>query len=120
MFWENFKKLCELKNETPNSVCKALGFSNATSTHWKYGASPKGKTLTKIADYFGVSVDSLLGDGSESCYPSISKYRISIGNTPRYTVFCIFIRLDIIRMHKLSHYCALMEHICNACFKYET
>lgn len=69
MFWENFKKLCELRNETPNSVCKALGFSNATSTHWKYGASPKGKTLTKVADYFGVSVDSLLGDGS----PAVNK-----------------------------------------------
>ena len=66
MFWENFKKLCELRNETPNSVCKALGFSNATSTHWKYGASPKGKTLIKIADYFGVSVDRLLGDGSST------------------------------------------------------
>ena len=57
---------------------------------------------------------------SESCYPSISKYRIFIGNTPEYTVFCIFIRLDIIRPHKLSHYCTRTAQICNVHINYET
>ena len=107
----------------------------------------------KIADYFGVSVDNLLGNGSptvnkkppeiisnadiisdgkniymipllenvsESCYPSISKYRIFIGNTPEYTVFCISIRLDIIRLHKLSHYCDCATQFCDVHLKYET
>lgn len=61
MFWENFKNLCESKGETPNGVCKALKFSNATATHWKNGKSPNARSLQAIADYFGVTVDYLLG-----------------------------------------------------------
>lgn len=61
MFWDNFKKLCDERGDTPNGVCKKLGLSNATATHWKNGAEPSGKTLNKIADYFGISIDSLNG-----------------------------------------------------------
>lgn len=64
MFWENFCKLCEKNGIKPNFVCKELGFSNATATKWKKGATPTGTTLSKIADYFLVSTDYLL-TGSE-------------------------------------------------------
>jgi transcriptional regulator with XRE-family HTH domain len=39
-----------------------MGLSNSLATKWKNtGAIPKGETLAKIADYFGVSVAYLLG-----------------------------------------------------------
>ena len=62
MFWDNFSKLCRDNGETPNGVCKKLGFSNAVSTHWKQGQIPRGKNLQKIADYFGVTTSYLLGE----------------------------------------------------------
>ena len=60
MFWEVFEMLCKSKGLTANAVCKELGFSNATATKWKKGADPSGKSLQKIATYFGVSTDYLL------------------------------------------------------------
>lgn len=61
MFWNNFNSLCEKNGKTPNSVCKELGLSNAAATHWKNGTPPGSKSLTKIAEYFNVSTDYLLG-----------------------------------------------------------
>lgn len=65
MFWDNFYTLCETRNTSPNAVCKELGLSTATATHWKNGTMPKGDALFKIAEYFNVSTDYLLGRTSE-------------------------------------------------------
>lgn len=61
MFWDRLCELCSNKNIKPNALTKALGLSNATATKWKNGGIPNGETLLKIADYFDVSVDYLLG-----------------------------------------------------------
>lgn len=61
MFWENFVKLCASRNTKPNPVAAKLGISSGSVTKWKNGAKPNDTTLQKIADYFGVSVDFLLG-----------------------------------------------------------
>lgn len=61
MFWDNFYHLCELKNTTPNAVCKQLNLSTATATHWKNGTMPKGDVLLNIANLLDCSVDYLLG-----------------------------------------------------------
>ena len=71
MFWDNFKRLCDERGDTPNGICKKLGFSNATATHWKNGAEPSGKTLKKIADYFGISIDALNGRESQITDPPL-------------------------------------------------
>ena len=63
MFWDIFSDLCKQNNMSPNGVCSVLGFSTATATHWKKGSMPQGKTLKKIADYFNVPIDYLLGLG---------------------------------------------------------
>jgi transcriptional regulator with XRE-family HTH domain len=60
-FWERFYNLCIEKETKPNPVCKELGFSNSASTHWKSGQLPGATSLKKIADYFEVTVDYLLG-----------------------------------------------------------
>lgn len=39
-----------------------MGLSNSIATKWKKtGATPNGETLNIIAEYFGVSIDYLLG-----------------------------------------------------------
>lgn len=61
MFWDNFNRLCEINGKTPNAVARELGISSGAVTHWKKsGKNPNGKTIDKIASYFGVSVDYLL------------------------------------------------------------
>ncbi|MBQ8382319.1 MAG: helix-turn-helix transcriptional regulator [Clostridia bacterium] len=61
MFWSIFEKMCAQQGETPNGVAKKMGLSNATTTKWKNGSTPSGKTLQMLADYFHCSVDYLLG-----------------------------------------------------------
>ena len=62
MFWNNFSSLCRAAGKAPGQVAAELGFSNATATHWKKGAAPRGKSLQKIADYFNVTINDLLSD----------------------------------------------------------
>ena len=54
--------LCNQKGKSPNGVCSELGFSANTATKWKQGAVPRDTTLKKIAEYFEVTVDFLLGN----------------------------------------------------------
>lgn len=61
LFWDRFSFLCSEKNKKPNTVCKELGLSTATATHWKNGTIPKGDVLVSVAQYFSCSVDYLLG-----------------------------------------------------------
>lgn len=62
MFWDNYTKLCREKGISPTALTIALGFSNATATRWKKGATPNGSTLKRIADHFGITVSELLGE----------------------------------------------------------
>jgi transcriptional regulator with XRE-family HTH domain len=62
MFWENYVKLCSDKNISPSAAGAAIGVTYAAVSKWKKGTVPNGATLHKIADYFGVSVASLLGE----------------------------------------------------------
>lgn len=62
MFYDRFKQLCERKGVSCNKAALEIGLSNATPTKWKKtGATPVGETLDKIAAYFGVTTDYLLG-----------------------------------------------------------
>lgn len=63
MFYELFCKLCDEKNVAPTRAALDMGMSKATPTTWKNkGTTPQAAQLQKIADYFGVSVDYLLGN----------------------------------------------------------
>lgn len=65
MFKENFIRLCNEHHIAPTAVCKAIGLSNAAFTAWDENSTPRQATLLKIADYFGVTVDYLLGKEQE-------------------------------------------------------
>ena len=62
MFWTQYQALCQKAGKSPNGVAKELGLSSGTVTFWKNGKIPKSDTLKKIADFFGVTVDYLLGN----------------------------------------------------------
>lgn len=61
MFWENFYNLCIQNNTKPVPLIKSLGIAGGNATKWKNGTIPNGDTLIKLAEFFGCSVDYLLG-----------------------------------------------------------
>ena len=62
MFWLKYVELCNSVNKAPNKVASELGITSGTATKWKNGAVPQDRTIKKIADYFGVSVEYLKGE----------------------------------------------------------
>lgn len=61
--YEIFARLLEEKRVTPYKVHKATGVAQSSLSDWKNGVSkPKYEKMKLIADYFGVSVDYLLGN----------------------------------------------------------
>ena len=62
MFWKIFCNLCSRVGKSPTAVITGLGISRSSVTSWKKGMVPQNATLLKLADYFGVSVDYLLGN----------------------------------------------------------
>ena len=65
MFYERLKLLCEEKGIKLTNLIQELGMSSGNMNKWKNGVVPKGNTLSKLADYFNVSVDYLIGKTDE-------------------------------------------------------
>lgn len=65
LFWINFINLCNEHNIKPNPLANKLGISSGTVTGWKKGSSPRDTAVQKIADYFNVSPDYLLGKSTQ-------------------------------------------------------
>lgn len=59
------KDLCSEKNMSPAELERTLDLANATISRWEKGVSPNSAALQKVADYFHVSVDYLLGRTAE-------------------------------------------------------
>ena len=58
MFWSVFSDLCFEHGSSPNAVAKEIGISSGALTSWKNGATPRASTIKRIADYFGVPVET--------------------------------------------------------------
>lgn len=66
MFWTRFIELCSKIGKSPNAVATACGVrSSGTVTGWSNGSIPRAPILHKLADYFHVTADYLLGNVSE-------------------------------------------------------
>lgn len=66
MTYQYFEQLLKMAGSTVYRVSKETGISASTFTDWKNGRSiPKADKLKKIADYFGVSLDYLMGGAPE-------------------------------------------------------
>ena len=62
MFYDEYLILCDRKGVSPTKAATDIGLSCAAPTKWKKtGATPNGETMKKLAAYFGISVDELLG-----------------------------------------------------------
>ena len=89
MFWERFVQECEKKGLKPNPAAKEMGISSASVTKWSNGVIPRGNTLDKIASYFGVSTDYLLGKTNNPLPQSAqmptlrAEYPTNIRQTPK-------------------------------------
>ena len=63
MFFDVFQSLCKKKGVSCKRAAEDIGLSNSITTKWKKtGATPSGETLNKIATYFNVSIEFLLGN----------------------------------------------------------
>lgn len=65
MFWENFVRECEKIEKYPSYVAEELGFNKSAVTSWKNGSLPRVASRKKIADYFGITVEELMGTKKE-------------------------------------------------------
>ena len=66
MFFDIFFDLCKRNGISCKKAAEDIGLSNSITTKWKKtGATPGGDTLNRIAAYFGVSTDYLLGKKTE-------------------------------------------------------
>lgn len=63
MVYDKFCDLCSQKGVSPSKAAMDAGFSKSLISKWKSKQEivPSSEVLQKIADYFGVSVDYLLG-----------------------------------------------------------
>lgn len=62
-FKEIFKKLMDRNETNQTELAKYVGYTPQTVSKWYIGKTePDSKTLKKIANYFNVSIDYLLGN----------------------------------------------------------
>lgn len=62
---ENVQRLCKERNMSIAALERECGLGNATIKKWSTSV-PSGDRLIRVADYFNVSVDYLLGREEES------------------------------------------------------
>ena len=63
MFYDRYCQLCRSRGVSPSRAALEMGISKGTVSVWKQrpDSMPSGDTLARIAQYFGVSTDWLLG-----------------------------------------------------------
>jgi transcriptional regulator with XRE-family HTH domain len=65
------ESLCKEKNIRISQLCNVLGISNSTFTELKSGRTQQlsAKNAAKVAGYFGVSIDYLMGETDQKKKP---------------------------------------------------
>ena len=86
--YEIFAKLIADRGLTSYRVSMDTGVSQATLSDWKRGRStPKLPKLQRLADYFGVSIEYLMGntarpDSSSASIPSSEDLKLALFGDP--------------------------------------
>lgn len=86
MFYEQFSKLCEANNIKQTTLARKIGLSSSAPSYWRNGSIPQSDTVQKIANYFGVSVDSLLSNDAAKGLLDIKNSVVIQGNSGNNTV----------------------------------
>lgn len=66
MFFDKFSALCQKMGVSKSKAAESVGLNRTSVMKWKNGAVPSGATITKLAEYFGVSADYLLDNSDMS------------------------------------------------------
>lgn len=61
IFWQKLTEICEQRGTSPTRMCKAIGLSTGNVSPWKRGGIPNQKMVKRIAEYFGVEPEYLVG-----------------------------------------------------------
>ena len=69
-FFEKYTELCKKNGMSANGAAKEIGLPSSSVTNWKQGRMPQVDSLLKVAKYFSVSVDWLLGNTDEKKKPT--------------------------------------------------
>lgn len=94
MFYSYFDYLCKRKGVTKNKACQEMGVSRSVAAKWKSTqTNPSMATMQKISDYFGISVNDLIAQSTETEKPAT----ISDGQEKNEEEL-----LDIELMHRLT------------------
>ena len=63
MFYDVYAALCQSIGKSPSAVAQELQINKSNVSNWKNnGYTPRGDVLNRIAGYFGVTLDYLLGN----------------------------------------------------------
>lgn len=65
-FWQVFTELCAKNGQNATTVIENLGLSKGNATRWKNGGGPTLATAAKIAQHFGVSLDTLVPQSNDT------------------------------------------------------
>lgn len=98
---KNLKKLRLSQNLTTTELGKIIGCSNPTITHYERGdREPSIDMLCKLADFFDVTVDYLIGHNTAlvSCSSSVNVFAEKYGELCSDKYFCAYAEL-----HKLMN-----------------
>ena len=73
MFYDTFKQLCDAKGVSVSRACIEMGLSRSIAAKWKSTkTNPSADVLPAIANYFGVTIDYLLGQETKKSPDSSS------------------------------------------------
>ena len=71
LFYSYFDYLCKRKGVTKNKACQEMGVSRSVAAKWKSTqTNPSMATMQKISDYFGISVNDLIAQSTETEKPA--------------------------------------------------
>ena len=82
-FYEKYVALCNKNGKSPSAAALELGLSKTSVNRWKNGGGITDATIMKVANYFHVTVDELVGDAllGEKEKPSAISEEL-VGNLP--------------------------------------
>ena len=59
MFFDKFLNLCAQKGVSRTAACVNAGLSETAWKRWVNGGTPNSASMSKLADYFGVTIDQM-------------------------------------------------------------
>jgi transcriptional regulator with XRE-family HTH domain len=77
-FYKNYLALCNRAGKSPSAVALEMGLSKTTVTRWKNGGGVTDATAERIARYFNVRVEDVVGSEDKKTFSENLSYQISL------------------------------------------